>query len=65
MSPNYRRIARPNPHTCHDHDHRRSQCAASTAYEKIWDHASGSLLVEESVGVITDSRGQSLDFGLG
>ncbi|KAF8128912.1 hypothetical protein EV363DRAFT_1584795 [Boletus edulis] len=25
MSPNYRRIARPNPHTCHDHDHRRSQ----------------------------------------
>ncbi|KAG6380008.1 hypothetical protein JVT61DRAFT_8081 [Boletus reticuloceps] len=33
--------------------------------EKIWDHASGSLLVEECGGVITDSRGKSLDFGLG
>jgi len=33
--------------------------------EKIWDHASGSLLVEESGGVITNSRGEALDFGLG
>ncbi|KAI0721763.1 3(2),5-bisphosphate nucleotidase HAL2 [Fomitopsis betulina] len=33
--------------------------------EKIWDHAPGSLLVEEAGGVVTDSRGQLLDFGLG
>ncbi|KAJ3714733.1 hypothetical protein C8R42DRAFT_698533 [Lentinula raphanica] len=33
--------------------------------EKIWDHATGSLLVTESGGAITDSRGQPLDFGLG
>jgi len=37
-----------------------------TGYEeKIWDHASGSLLVEEAGGIITDSRGQPLDFGRG
>lgn len=33
--------------------------------EKIWDHASGSLLVEECGCVVTDSRGEPLDFGLG
>ncbi|KAH8105309.1 3(2),5-bisphosphate nucleotidase HAL2 [Cristinia sonorae] len=33
--------------------------------EKIWDHAPGSLLVEEAGGVVTDSRGEPLDFGLG
>ncbi|KAI9462114.1 hypothetical protein HD554DRAFT_2128544 [Boletus coccyginus] len=33
--------------------------------EKIWDHASGCLLVEECGGVITDARGKRLDFGLG
>ncbi|GLB42856.1 putative nucleotidase HAL2 [Lyophyllum shimeji] len=33
--------------------------------EKIWDHAPGSVLVEEAGGVVTDSRGQPLDFGLG
>ncbi|KAF7302499.1 3'(2'),5'-bisphosphate nucleotidase [Mycena chlorophos] len=33
--------------------------------EKIWDHAPGSLLVEEAGGIVTDSRGQPLDFGLG
>ncbi|KAI0321753.1 3(2),5-bisphosphate nucleotidase HAL2 [Amylostereum chailletii] len=33
--------------------------------EKIWDHAAGSLLVEEAGGVVSDMRGQSLDFGLG
>jgi 3'(2'), 5'-bisphosphate nucleotidase len=33
--------------------------------EKIWDHASGSLLVEEAGGIITDYRGRPLDFGLG
>ncbi|KAK7460945.1 3'(2'),5'-bisphosphate nucleotidase [Stygiomarasmius scandens] len=33
--------------------------------EKIWDHAPGSLLVEEAGGVVSDARGFSLDFGLG
>ncbi|THH31675.1 hypothetical protein EUX98_g2512 [Antrodiella citrinella] len=33
--------------------------------EKIWDHAPGSLIVEEAGGVVTDSRGERLDFGLG
>jgi len=33
--------------------------------EKIWDHAPGSLLVEEAGGLVTDSRGQPLNFGLG
>jgi len=29
------------------------------------DHAPGVVLVEETGGVITDSRGEPLDFGLG
>ena len=33
--------------------------------EKIWDHASGSLLIEESGGVCTDMHGKPLDFSLG
>ncbi|KAF8628180.1 hypothetical protein AX15_004061 [Amanita polypyramis BW_CC] len=33
--------------------------------EKIWDHAPGSLIVEEAGGVVTDSRGLPLNFGLG
>ncbi|KAI9461539.1 3',5'-bisphosphate nucleotidase [Russula earlei] len=33
--------------------------------EKIWDHAAGSLLVEEAGGVVSDARGRPLDFGLG
>ncbi|KAJ7201362.1 nucleotidase HAL2 [Mycena pura] len=33
--------------------------------EKIWDHAPGALLVEEAGGIVTDSRGLPLDFGLG
>jgi 3'(2'), 5'-bisphosphate nucleotidase len=31
----------------------------------IQDHAAGAVLVEESAGVVTDSRGEPLDFGLG
>jgi hypothetical protein len=31
----------------------------------VQDHATGSLLVEEAGGVITDYRGRPLDFGLG
>ncbi|KAF9220633.1 3(2),5-bisphosphate nucleotidase HAL2 [Gyrodon lividus] len=33
--------------------------------EKIWDHAPGLVLIQECGGVVTDSRGQPLDFGLG
>ena len=29
------------------------------------DHAPGSILVEEAGGILTDSRGELLDFGLG
>lgn len=32
---------------------------------KIWDHAPGSLLVEEAGGTVTDLRGHPLDFGDG
>jgi len=33
--------------------------------EKIWDHASGSLLVTEAGGTVSDSEGRPLDFGKG
>ncbi|KAL4071908.1 hypothetical protein V8B97DRAFT_2083315 [Scleroderma yunnanense] len=33
--------------------------------EKIWDHASGALLIQEAGGVITNSLGKPLDFGIG
>lgn len=36
-----------------------------TYVEKIWDHASGNILVTEAGGVVTDGRGNDLDFGLG
>jgi 3'(2'), 5'-bisphosphate nucleotidase len=31
--------------------------------EKIWDHAAGSLIVEEAGGRVTDAQGAELDFG--
>ncbi|MEN8154618.1 MAG: 3'(2'),5'-bisphosphate nucleotidase [Acidobacteriota bacterium] len=33
--------------------------------EKIWDHAAGSLIVEEAGGVVSDIHGKPLDFSLG
>lgn len=33
--------------------------------EKIWDHAAGSLVVEEAGGTVTDILGKPLDFSLG
>ncbi len=33
--------------------------------EKIWDHAAGVLLVEESGGRVTDTQGKALDFSVG
>ena len=33
--------------------------------EKIWDHAAGSIIVEEAGGIVTDVHGKGLDFSLG
>jgi len=33
--------------------------------EKIWDHAAGSLIVEEAGGTVTDIHGRPLDFSQG
>lgn len=33
--------------------------------EKIWDHATGTLLVEEAGGTVSDIAGRPLNFGLG
>lgn len=33
--------------------------------EKIWDHAAGSLIVEEAGGVVSDINGKGLDFSVG
>lgn len=32
---------------------------------RMQDHAAGLILIEEAGGVITDGRGEPLDFGLG
>ncbi|MEM9293535.1 MAG: 3'(2'),5'-bisphosphate nucleotidase [Acidobacteriota bacterium] len=33
--------------------------------EKIWDHAAGSLVVEEAGGQVSDAQGRPLDFSVG
>jgi HAL2 family 3'(2'),5'-bisphosphate nucleotidase len=33
--------------------------------EKIWDHAAGSLIVEEAGGMVSDIEGKKLDFSVG
>ena len=33
--------------------------------ENTWDHAAGSVVIEEAGGTITDTNGQRIDFGLG
>jgi 3'(2'), 5'-bisphosphate nucleotidase len=33
--------------------------------EKIWDHAAGSIVVEEAGGKVTDISGNKLDFSAG
>ncbi|PVU97361.1 hypothetical protein BB561_000612 [Smittium simulii] len=38
---------------------------SKTYIEKIWDHASGNLLVEEAGGIVTDVFGSPLDFSVG
>lgn len=38
---------------------------SKTYQEKIWDHASGELLVREAGGQVTDANGKRLDFGKG
>ena len=37
--------------------------ALASYIEKIWDHAAGSLIVEEAGGRVTDMYGRPLDFG--
>ncbi|GAA6055238.1 hypothetical protein JCM3770_001500 [Rhodotorula araucariae] len=38
---------------------------SDTYEEKVWDHSSGSLLVTEAGGIVSDMHGKPLDFGLG
>jgi 3'(2'), 5'-bisphosphate nucleotidase len=38
---------------------------SATYQEKIWDHAAGSIVVEEAGGRVTDIHGNSLDFSRG
>ncbi|KAJ3130769.1 hypothetical protein HK100_007516, partial [Physocladia obscura] len=38
---------------------------SDTYEEKIWDHAAGTLIVEEAGGVVTDVEGKPLDFSVG
>ena len=33
--------------------------------EKVWDHAAGAIVIEESGGVISDASGAPLRFGQG
>ncbi len=33
--------------------------------EKIWDHAAGAIIVQEAGGMVTDARGEPLDFSQG
>lgn len=35
------------------------------SFFSVQDHAPGAILVEEAGGVVTDSRGEPLNFGLG
>ena len=37
----------------------------ATYKEKIWDHASGDLIVREAGGIVTDTQGKRLDFSKG
>ena len=34
-------------------------------HEKIWDHAAGSIIIEEAGGLVTDLSGKALDFRTG
>ncbi|KAI8381033.1 3',5'-bisphosphate nucleotidase [Radiomyces spectabilis] len=38
---------------------------SATYVEKIWDHASGNVLITEAGGKVTDIHGQPLDFSIG
>lgn len=37
----------------------------SAYQENIWDHAAGTLVVQEAGGIVTDRHGKELDFGGG
>jgi 3'(2'), 5'-bisphosphate nucleotidase len=38
---------------------------SKTYQEKVWDHAAGDLIVREAGGIVTDTRGDRLDFSIG
>ena len=40
-------------------------CFFTLTLSLLQDHAPGSLLISEANGIVSDSRGQPLDFGLG
>lgn len=33
--------------------------------EKIWDHAAGAIIIQETGGMVTDAKGHPLDFSKG
>lgn len=33
--------------------------------EKIWDHAAGAIIIQEAGGMVTDAKGNPLDFSKG
>lgn len=39
--------------------------ARSGYKEKIWDHAAGTIIIQEAGGVVTDAGGHPLDFSSG
>ena len=38
---------------------------SATYLEKIWDHAAGDLIVREAGGIVSDVKGERLDFSVG
>lgn len=38
---------------------------SATYVEKIWDHAAGDLIVREAGGIVSDVKGERLDFSVG
>lgn len=43
----------------------KGERAALSCREKIWDHAAGTIVVQEAGGVVSDGTGAPLDFGKG
>ena len=43
----------------------RTRSRSNPRFQKAWDHAAGTLLVQEAGGAVTDCSGQDLDFTVG